>query len=495
MGLEKAILWELTADKKPTRVEGKGVHVQFNPTSLKLQLTSAADSGKSTQRQAQQFTSTTPRTLTFELIFDTADEGETGAAVDVREYTAAVEKFVLASGDKAPPKVGFQWGAFVFNGVMTSCGEDFDLFSPEGVPLRAKLNVSITEQDPDFEASEKGAGAREAKATPPGQSAAGQPGSSGTKTTDSTGIAIGGETAADFAVRMGLDASAWRGLSVGLDASLSLSAGLEIDFSAGLSLGAGLGITVGAEASAGVSLEASFGLAASASVTAGAAASFGASGQAAAGMALSAAGGVKAAVETVKIMQAEAQAQAARAAFQAPPAPRGSPGVPASAAATGAPTLGPAALPPAVAAAAQAAASPGAVRSVPQPARPDQPRTPLAPSSAASPAQSPLLTARIPKPPAPRPPASDPRSTSFGRGVPLRPRVTGAANERGGPAMIAPRERAPEAPVTRDPTVAPWAALPAVTPGRAAADRHQGTKRPARPCGCARPCNHGGARP
>ena len=60
----------------------------------------------------------------------------------------------------------------------------------------------------------------------------------------SIGVAIGGESAAEFAARVGVDAGAWRGLEFGGESSLSLSAGVEIGFSAGLNASAGLGVTL-----------------------------------------------------------------------------------------------------------------------------------------------------------------------------------------------------------------------------------------------------------
>ncbi len=68
---------------------------------------------------------------------------------------------------------------------------------------------------------------------------------------DRTGTALGGESAADFAARMGLDPSTWKSFSAGIDNPLSLDAGLQIDFSSSASNGSGLGLQTGATATAG----------------------------------------------------------------------------------------------------------------------------------------------------------------------------------------------------------------------------------------------------
>jgi hypothetical protein len=64
---------------------------------------------------------------------------------------------------------------------------------------------------------------------------------------DRTGTALAGESAPEFANRMGLDPRAWKGLE-GITDPLRLEAGARIDFSASLSLDAGLGVEVGATA-------------------------------------------------------------------------------------------------------------------------------------------------------------------------------------------------------------------------------------------------------
>ncbi|MCI4354322.1 MAG: hypothetical protein L3K06_03045, partial [Thermoplasmata archaeon] len=324
MTLAKARLVPISADATPTDLDS-GFEVQFNPTSMRMSMTNSIDGGNATAKQVQQYNATSSNTLSLDLVFDTADEDDGGTARSVRERTGEVAKFVVPShaSKEAPPRVSFRWGAFLFNGVMSGMTEDIDLFSADGVPLRAKVSISIKEQNADYEALESGAGAKPSPSS--GDSGgganasgvpAGSPGSSGGGPTNRTAPAIGGESAADFAVRMGLDPAAWRGVSAGLDGTLSLHAGAEIDFDANLSLSAGVGASAGIETGAGVSLEASLGLEVGTGASLGGAASAGA----AAGFALSAAGGVGAAAETAQVVRTETAAAQARAAFGAPAA-------------------------------------------------------------------------------------------------------------------------------------------------------------------------------
>jgi hypothetical protein len=151
--------------------------------------------------------------------------------------------------------VKFTYGTQTVVGVMKSLSTDLDLFSVDGVPLRAKCAVQIEEQKPAFDLKQQGAGGRTGVgATAPLQpstpattatSAAGGAPAGPPPPTDRTGTALGGESASAFANRMGLDPRAWKGLQ-GITDPMSLEAGLEIDFDSTLSLDAGLGATLGA---------------------------------------------------------------------------------------------------------------------------------------------------------------------------------------------------------------------------------------------------------
>jgi hypothetical protein len=377
VNLTKAQLIPLKGDRGSTvETSIAPVDVQFNPASLRLQLTNDTAGGRTQGHQAEQHLGEGSTQLTFDLHFDTADTGE-----NVRKQVELVEQFVKASvpgSKKAPPRVKFSWGEFIFEGVMTGLQEEIDLFSASGVPLRSKVGVTIKGQDPKRAANTDGPGAATGQAaTVPGAQTAG-PGTSGSGGPgDRAGTALGGESAAAFAARMGLDPEAWRGLGSGLSSPLALAAGLEIDFSSGLSAAAGLGAQSGVQAGGAASVEQAFGLEAPGR------------GAGVAGFALAAAGGVRAAVESVQIAKTEQAASQAAAAFA-----------------------------PATAASAPAGPT--------KPARPEQPRPPLAatglPVGPAAPAA-----------PAPAPPRADPRAETFGFGVPLRPRVGAAAAERKGP--------------------------------------------------------------
>jgi nucleoid-associated protein YgaU len=92
--------------------------------------------------------------ITMELFFDTTDHGTVEDVRDVRDETAKVYKLLRVQSDThAPPRCILLWGdggkLFAFGTrtspwcVLESVSEEFTLFSPSGVPLRAKLNVSF----------------------------------------------------------------------------------------------------------------------------------------------------------------------------------------------------------------------------------------------------------------------------------------------------------------------------------------------------------------
>jgi hypothetical protein len=465
------------------------IPVQFNPASLKLTLSNNVSDGNTRGLQERQFNGKSSTELAFDLEFDTADEaGSSGGFRSVRERTAEVEQFVLPDKDEkgkvVPARVRFHWGELTIDGVIKSLTLDFDHFAPDGAPLHAKMSVSIHEQNADYEIKQSSEG-QGSPAPPPGNKGSGAPGGQrdGSRDNDQIGIALGGESAADFAARMGLDPAAWRAVSGNLDGTLSLNAGAQIDFNLSASASVGLGVSVGAEAGVSASLDASFGLDASAGLAVGGSASA----EISAGFALSAAGGVSAALESVAIVKTETAAADARRAFAAPAS---SPPPPAQGTRAGlppAPSVGLASLPSATAALLTLPSAGSAVLPI-RPAMPDQPRAPLTKTGMPSPSQQQAT------PSAPPPPLADTRAKSYGFGVPLRPRIGGVANLRAGAIAgriaLRPHFAVAEAPIEFDPTAPPWEQLPAAAPARSFADAAQIRFRPPHLCGCVGACSH-----
>jgi len=459
VNFEKATLQEVDSKPSPTPATvGDPITVQINPATLRLQMSNNVDAGKAFARPNTQYQGSSSSTLSFDLVFDTADEGTTEEPVDVRTRTRQLEKFLLPSTKtpkSVPPRVQFSYGGLTVIGVMSALNQEFDYFALNGVPLRAKCAVTIKEQKPEFDAKLAGPGANTgAGATPPvPPSAGGAP--QATPPADRTGTALDGESASDFAGRMGLDPRAWKGLAAGLANPLRLDAGLQIDFSAALSLDIGLGVDVGVTASVGSDRDggaADDAGAGSGRAGAARAAPTAVPAQAPAdGAALTAKGGLSRALDRAAAARAGEAAASTRAGFVAEPA----------------------------------AAPVPALR-----------REPVAAVSALPTPDAAVVTA-------------DPRAISYGFGVPLRERLgTSRATSVG---LVRERVRgvhtAPDhgVPITDDATVPRWRALRTVDVGAGAGGAgHDGSARSGRSahagsaggcgCGCGHGCGCGGAR-
>jgi hypothetical protein len=278
-------------------VDGPAINVQFNPTSLRIERRNDTSGGATTRAQRRQQPNEGHATLSLDLEFDSAEGDADGRPLDVRTLTHQLRQFAeppAGGGKKAPPRMRFVWGTFQFDGIVNSLTEEIDYFSPEGMPLRAKLSMSIAGQDLAFEANQRSPGSRTDES--PGGGGSG-PGSAPSRTPDVAAAAQDGESVQQALSRLGLDPSAWRAAMAGLESPLGLAAGaqLQVDATASLSagLGAGVGLGVGLGVGAGVGATVGVGVGTALEARVGAAAtattSVSFSAQAQAGFALSAA--------------------------------------------------------------------------------------------------------------------------------------------------------------------------------------------------------------
>lgn len=150
---------------------GKQVTVQFNPESLKLAFANqvqtppatgagsgggggggTADQGAGTA--GQQFLGSGTTKLSVQLWFDANAAADSGERVDdVRRLTQEVVYFITGKKSQRdptrfiPPGVRFAWGSFLFEGLIESIEETIDFFSPDGRPLRASMQLGLTQQN------------------------------------------------------------------------------------------------------------------------------------------------------------------------------------------------------------------------------------------------------------------------------------------------------------------------------------------------------------
>jgi len=246
--LRKARLAELMPGDNPQERPRTSLDVPFNPTSLRVQIANKTAGGQQAGAQARQRPGTGEMQVAFDLIFDVTDQGG-----DVLQHTRMVERFVrpqgTAPGQEAPPRVRFEWGSFRVDGTMDSANIDLDLFDADGMPLRAKVSVTIKGQDPRWvyqsppalPSTERGAGGAGGVNLPAGMKP-GEPGTQGAPgLLDQVVQALPGEGLAQLASRVGLAPAAWRAMAAGLSNPLQLALGQEVGVPAGLSLGSASG--------------------------------------------------------------------------------------------------------------------------------------------------------------------------------------------------------------------------------------------------------------
>jgi hypothetical protein len=92
------------------------------------------------------FVGVEPETVSFDIMFDTTGviPGSTG---DVYAQIEAFRKvtYIYNGTIHRPNYVQLSWGSIVFKGVLTTLNVTYTLFSPQGMPLRAKASVTFEE--------------------------------------------------------------------------------------------------------------------------------------------------------------------------------------------------------------------------------------------------------------------------------------------------------------------------------------------------------------
>lgn len=145
---------KLADGDRPAEEIGDPISVDFNPDTLKVTYSNTVEGKDQRGGSAQQFVTKSNTKMAVELWFDvTRDAGKN----DVRDRTKKVNQFLVPvqvqqGKDKkfVPPGVRFIWGSFLFDGVMESMDETLEFFSADGRPLRARVSVSISSQDIQF---------------------------------------------------------------------------------------------------------------------------------------------------------------------------------------------------------------------------------------------------------------------------------------------------------------------------------------------------------
>lgn len=218
----------------PSGPEGAPVAVLFNPASLDYSVSNQMKDQPGGDRR--QFVEKSKATLKMQLVFDTTDSGE-----DVRMFTGPVLRLLQprqTDGSPVPPTVSFEWGAFAFTGMVDQFKEVMDFFAAEGVPLRSTVDLSLTDQDFQFQESDlgrsdtSGGGGPEPVVLPdaaggPAELAdrLGAPGAARTIASANGAVSLRGAVGGDVAIGAGAGFDLEAGFGAGAAASFGLGPG------------------------------------------------------------------------------------------------------------------------------------------------------------------------------------------------------------------------------------------------------------------------------
>ena len=158
MELERATI--SLYDPDSMNVYGEAVEVLFNPGQYRLsksnQFGDVAVPGLSAS--LIQFGKGNSKTLSMQLFFDTYETRS-----DVREYTDKITGLLDIDPElHAPPVCLFSWGQLNFICVLERAEQTYDLFLPDGTPVRATIDVTFKEY---FDGKQRGANLQSANFT------------------------------------------------------------------------------------------------------------------------------------------------------------------------------------------------------------------------------------------------------------------------------------------------------------------------------------------
>jgi hypothetical protein len=135
-------------------VTGDRIPVLFNPEeyTVNADVTYAQAAIPGRQAPLLQFVHGNMQTLEMELLVDSYEEHRDGSRVlnragdDVRTLTQKITDLLTIDGSlHAPPILVFTWGSLSFTCVLAKATQRFIMFRPDGVPVRARLQVTFNE--------------------------------------------------------------------------------------------------------------------------------------------------------------------------------------------------------------------------------------------------------------------------------------------------------------------------------------------------------------
>lgn len=199
---------------------GNRVDFQFNPTSIKVSKQAnfqAQQNQTAATSPAQQFNGAGAMTLSLTLLLDSVGNPSPDVATSVNQLLTWTQPTTdsIANKSPSPPQLVFTWGGLrigpngLFVGHLTSANVTYTLFTSDGEPVRAEVDLSL----------------QDGASTP----APTNPSSGGLQTRRHHRVVLG-ETLHSIAFAEYGDASLWRGIATSnsIDDPLRIRSGTDL---------------------------------------------------------------------------------------------------------------------------------------------------------------------------------------------------------------------------------------------------------------------------
>ena len=137
---------------------GARIECMFNPAKFQFKLSNKWDADKTPGRAAPKlkFAGGEGGSFSLSLVFDTTDTGTavtayTSKLVALLDIDTSLAGYDEAKSNGRPPWVRFHWGTHLhtFKAVVKSVDVAFTYFSNEGLPLRANVDMSLSQFEPE----------------------------------------------------------------------------------------------------------------------------------------------------------------------------------------------------------------------------------------------------------------------------------------------------------------------------------------------------------
>ncbi|MCB9076729.1 MAG: LysM peptidoglycan-binding domain-containing protein [Anaerolineaceae bacterium] len=147
--LQRAQIFEVD-DSGEKKGGGIVVNCTFNPYEYTVSKSNSYSEKAKNNGDTPQvtFSKAGAQTLKLNLIFDTYEE-KTDVSIITNKLWKLMETRTRGEGQNTekipPPEVAFSWGVFHFVAVITNMTQKFTLFTKDGIPVRAKVDVTFTQ--------------------------------------------------------------------------------------------------------------------------------------------------------------------------------------------------------------------------------------------------------------------------------------------------------------------------------------------------------------